>query len=154
MSRLVRHIRETLSEVAEAAAEAEAFCADVGADEGQCLRIGLALDELAANALIHGSQGADAKQADIQVEIWSDDEMLHLCVRAKGPRFDPRDKRPAAPDQEFALGGRGLTLVLSFADRLSYAREGDRNVTTFSVTKRENIDKVVAATLEDGGNEA
>ena len=153
MSRLVRHIRGTLSEVAEAAADAEAFCADAGGEESQCLRIGLALDELAANALVHGA-GRAVFPADIRVDVWSDDEMLHLCVRAKGPRFDPRDKRPAMPDQEFALGGRGLTLVLSFADRLTYAREDDRNVTTFSVLKRGKTEEADAAALEDGGNKA
>lgn len=154
MSRLTRHIRETLGEVAEAAADAEAFCSNLGADEGQCLRIGLALDELAANALLHGSKGGAAEPADIKVEVWGDDEMLHLCVRAKGPRFDPRDKRAPQPGQEFAIGGRGLTLVLSFADKLTYAREDDRNVTTFSVVKRELIDEPDARALEDGGNEA
>lgn len=134
MAELIRRIRETLSEVAAAAADAERFCAEAGAEEGQCLRIGLALDELAANALIHGAeQGA---QPDIQVRVWSDAEMLHLEVAAQGPRFDPTGHRPTDPAEPYALGGRGLAMVLAFADQLSYARKGEANITTFSVTKR------------------
>ena len=49
MTRLSRRIHETLTEVAEAAAAAEVLCSAAGADESQSLRIGLALDELAAD---------------------------------------------------------------------------------------------------------
>ena len=148
MTSLKRHIRETLSEVADAAAAAEAYCARAGADEGQRLRVGLALDELAANALVHGS--TPGERPDIQVEVWTDEEMLHLRVSARGPRFDPREREPA-PAGDYALGGRGLAMVLEFADRIDYARHGAVNVTTFSVRKHG---AETASVVEDGGNEA
>lgn len=133
MTRMTRKIGPTLSEVADAAAAAEALCAACGADESQSLRIGLALDELAANALIHGAVCEEAP--DLRVEVWVDDEFLNLKIAARGPRFDPRERRAEAPPDEFALGGRGLTMVLAFADHLSYVHEDGRNVTTFSVRK-------------------
>jgi len=133
MDRLIRVINGTLTSVAETAAEAEAFCAEAGADEGQCLRIGLALDELAANALIHGAVNEEAP--DIQTEIWADDDRLHLRVSARGPRFDPRQFRLDSDAEKYSMGGRGLALVVAFADELIYARDGGRNVTTFSVMK-------------------
>lgn len=133
MTKLVRQIAETLSEVAAAAAEAEAFAAGpAGADREAALRIGLAADELAANALVHGAM--KETRPDITVEVWSDAELVHLSVSATGPRFDPRDHQAPSPAPD-AIGGRGLTLVLAFADRLAYRRDGDRNVTVFSVRK-------------------
>lgn len=137
MARLSRRIHETLTEVAEAAAAAEALCADAGADQSQSLRIGLALDELAANALTHGAMKESAPF--IQVEVWIDEEMLNLKIEAEGPRFDPTEGRPTKIE-DYAIGGRGLGLVIGFADALSYKREGDRNITTFSVTKHETAD--------------
>ncbi len=132
MSRLSRRIRETLTEVVEAAAAAESLRVDSGADESQSLRIGLAVDELASNALFHGA--LEERAPFIQVDVWVDDANLNLRIEAEGPRFDPREGAPDL-DQDRPIGGRGLTLVLGFADNLSYAREGDRNVTTSCVAK-------------------
>ena len=137
MTRLSRRIRETLTEVAEAAAAAEALCAEAGADESQSLRIGLALDELAANALVHGA--LKERAPFIQVDVWVDAETLNLKIEAEGPRFDPREGRPTKAE-DYAIGGRGLALVLGFADGLNYQRRGDRNITTFSVSKFETAD--------------
>ncbi len=131
MTSLRRRIHSTLAEVAAAAEAAEALCAEAGADESQALRIGLALDELAANALVHGAVREEAP--DILVEVWTDESELTLRVSASGPRFDPREPREAP--EAFAGGGRGLALVLAFADRLTYERDGNRNVTTFTVAK-------------------
>ena len=133
MTRLSRRIYETLTEVAEAAAAAEALCADAGADESQSLRIGLALDELAANALTHGAM--KEKAPFIHIEVWVDEEMLNLKIEAEGPRFDPTEGRPTKIEG-YAIGGRGLGLVIGFADALSYKRVNDRNITTFSVSKQ------------------
>ena len=137
MARLSRRIRETLTEVAEAAAAAERLCAAEGADEGQSLRIGLALDELAANALKYGAINESAPF--IQVDVWVEEEMLNLRIEAEGPRFDPRTP-PDVKREPYAIGGRVLSLVLGFADSLSYDRVGDRNVTVFSVAKRGEPD--------------
>ena len=138
MTRLTRRIHQTLTEVAEAAAAAEKLCMDAGADESQALRIGLALDELGANALVHGA--LNEKAPFIQIDVWVEGDDLVLRVEAEGPRFDPRE--PVAPrdDASYFIGGRGLGLVLSFADGLSYQRRGDRNVTTFSVCKHGEPD--------------
>lgn len=136
MSRRVWRISKTLTEVATAAAAAEASCLEWGADESQALRIGLALDELAANALVHGA--ADEQNPEIAAEVWADEDMLRLRIDATGPRFDPRQRREKAPGAELALGGRGIALVMSFADELSYRREGTRNITDFAVLKQSN----------------
>ncbi|MEO1612203.1 MAG: ATP-binding protein [Pseudomonadota bacterium] len=152
MGRLVRTITSTLTEVAEAAADAEAYCASLGADESQSLRIGLALDELAANALVHGAKAETAP--DIKVEVWGEDDMLRLRVTAKGARFDPRDGRPDIGSQPYSLGGRGLTMVIAFADEISYSRRDPYNITTFSVFRNAEHDGEPPSKVEDGGNGA
>ena len=130
-------IAETLTEVAEAAAAAERLCLDAGADEGQALRIGLALDELAANALMHGA--VEETAPDILAEVWVAGDMLNLRLSASGPGFDPRVREAPRPDRgelDDALGGRGLALVFAFADALTYRREGGANITEFSVARK------------------
>ena len=52
-----------------------------------------------------------------------------------GPRFDPLAYRQNQDQPEYAIGGRGLALVISFADEIAYQRKADRNVTTFIVSK-------------------
>lgn len=138
LTRLVRKIEPTLTSVAQAAADAEAFCATLGGAESQCLRIGLALDELAANALVHGA--VNEASPDIAIEVWADQGLLKLKVTARGPRFDPREHQARPEEAPYALGGRGLTMVIAFADELSFARESGVNVTTFAVTKEGTDD--------------
>lgn len=138
MERLTRRIHSTLGEVAEAASAAEKLCRDAGADESQALRIGLALDELGANALVHGA--LEERAPFIQIDVWADDDMLYLRVEAEGPRFDPREPQAPKGDAAYSIGGRGLGLVLAFADSLEYRREGDRNITTFAVSKHGDGD--------------
>ncbi|MEL7463392.1 MAG: ATP-binding protein [Pseudomonadota bacterium] len=152
MGKLVRSIKGTLTEVAEAAADAEAFCASLGADESQCLRIGLALDELAANALVHGAKAETSP--DIRIEVWGEEDMLRLRVTAKGARFDPRDGRPDIGSEPYSLGGRGLTMVIAFADEISYARRDPYNITTFAVFQRAQHEGEAPSEVEDGGNGA
>lgn len=137
MACLRRKIGGGLPEIAAAAAAAEALCASDGADESQSLRIGLALDELAANAFLHG--GAPEAPPEIEVEVWTDERALTLRISARGPHFDPLAHTDGARENDIS-GGRGLLLVLTFADELTYRREGERNITTFSVRKHEQSD--------------
>lgn len=132
MAEFRRRIGGGLPDIAAAAAAAERFCASDGADEGQALRIGLALDELAANAFLHG--GAPDEPPEIDVEVWTDDRALTLRITARGPHFDPLAHTDDAKQDDIS-GGRGLLLVLTFADELTYRRERGRNITTFSVRK-------------------
>lgn len=132
MAKLTRHIAGGLSEIACVAAEAEMTCMANGAEEGQSLRVGLAVDELATNALTHGAGGG--VDPDICIRLWIDSCAFRLEVSAMGPHFDPCMPRKRS---EYPLGGggRGLTMVSSFADELSYQREGGRNITTFTVRR-------------------
>lgn len=138
MPRRKWQIKSTLVEVAVAAEAAEEFCMNVGADHSQALRIGLALDELASNALMHGA-GEDST-AVVFAEVWDEGESLHLCIDAEGPSFDPH-QRPDGPTEDFSIGGRGLALVFAFADTLNYKRDGQRNITNFTVLKRGTTDE-------------
>lgn len=137
MARFQRRIGGGLPEIAAAAAAVEELCAAEGADESQSLRIGLALDELAANAFLHG--GGPGKPPEIDVEVWTDERALTLRISARGPHFDPLAHTDSVKGDDVS-GGRGLLLVMTFADELSYRREGGRNITTFSVRKHEHSD--------------
>ncbi len=91
--------------------------------------INLALDELISNAVLHGSfdHTSDPK---IEVRLRVDHDVLILTMEDNGELFDPRiDTEPDTTSSLEAreIGGLGLHLVKSFADRISYEFVGGKN---------------------------
>lgn len=91
--------------------------------------LGVALDELLANALSHGMAGRDA--GSMTVEVGLDRECLTVTLSDDGPPFDPFG--PTAPDttlsvEERPIGGLGIHLVRRLVDEVSYQRRGGCNV--------------------------
>ena len=62
--------------------------------------------------------------------------MIAIGSQCARPGFEPRQRREKRPEEGMSIGGRGIALVMAFAEELSYRRAGTRNITDFSVTKR------------------
>ena len=86
--------------------------------------INLALDELITNAVTYGLS------AKVEVSLEVTDAVLSLTIVDSGPRFDPTELQEPdvlSPLEERAVGGLGVHLVKTFADRVTYEFTGGKN---------------------------
>ena len=91
--------------------------------------ISVALDELLANALMHGSTGPDP--CSVTVEVQLNEKSVIVTVTDDGMPFDPFERD--APDttlslEERPMGGLGIHLVGRLMDEVSYQRREGHNV--------------------------
>lgn len=111
-----------LSEVRELSSMVEEFGDAAGLPDPKVFVINLALDELITNTVTHG--GLDGKaDAEIRIRMRVEDGALILIMDDNGQPFDPtRDTGADVTSalEERAVGGLGLHLVKTFADRVSY----------------------------------
>jgi CheY-like chemotaxis protein len=114
------------------------------------LRVGVALQEALANALYHGNLEVDSelRQDDERLFYAEADRRRHLdpyrsrsihidasvdrsaatyVIRDEGPGFDPSVlDRPIDPDDLMRIGGRGLLLIRTFMDEVSFNAKGNQ----------------------------
>jgi anti-sigma regulatory factor (Ser/Thr protein kinase) len=113
---------------------ATAFLADAGVDERAAHHIALVLDELLTNVAMHGA--APDAPASVRLAVLPD--RISAEVFDSGAMFDPRPPRNvdvSADVGERPVGGLGLMLVHRVTGGLDYERIGDRNRTTFWVSR-------------------
>ena len=106
----------------------EAFGAANGLPESKTYMLNLALDELVANAVNYGFDGV--AEPRMEIALWVSGTLLVLTVVDNGRRFDPTES--ASPDlssplEKRSVGGLGLHLVGTFADRVTYQFTEGRN---------------------------
>ena len=90
--------------------------------------INLALDELITNSVTYGFDGVVNPRIEVTVRIEGD--ALVLTTVDNGRRFDPTEaKEPDvdAPVDRRPIGGLGLHIIKTFADRVAYEFENGRN---------------------------
>lgn len=117
-----------LSEVRELSGMVEAFGDAAGLPDPKVFVINLALDELITNTVTHGLE--DMAEAEIRIRMRVDAGTLTVVMEDNGQPFDPTQDTNAdvtSPLEERAVGGLGLHLVKSFADRVSYEFVEGRN---------------------------
>ena len=110
----------------------ERFTAAEGWGADDLYRLNLALDELLTNTLEHGFPGRES-EAEITVALRREGEWAICRYEDNGDPFNPWEAEKSDPTlalEERSLGGWGLQLIAATLDDVSYAREGDRNVTT------------------------
>ncbi len=99
-------------------------------------RLGLIVDELVTNILVHGTiKGPDLT---INVHIFNHENELVIEIIDTGRPFDPTGHPLSYPCPESAslvIGGRGLCLVRRLADRIHYTRSKDHNHLLISLNK-------------------
>lgn len=117
-----------LSEVRELSGLVEEFGDANGLPDPKVFVINLALDELITNTVTHGLE--DMADAEIRIEMRVVADTLILVMEDNGQPFDPTQETNAdvtSSLEERAVGGLGLHLVKSFADRVSYEFVEGRN---------------------------
>ena len=117
-----------LSEVRELSSKVEAFGGANGLPDPKVFVINLALDELITNTVTHGLE--DKADAEIRIRMRVRADTLILVLEDNGQPFDPTQDTNAdvtSSLEERAIGGLGLHLVKSFADRVSYEFVEGRN---------------------------
>jgi len=127
-------------------------------DEGECTRVGVALEEALANSLYHGNLdvGSELRGEDdeayhalvqrrrdespyrdrrIRVEATFSREEARFAITDEGSGFDPTDlPDPTDPANLERAFGRGILLMQSFMDRVEYNRAGN----AVTLTKRRD----------------
>ena len=91
-----------------------------GVSEEAVYRVNLEVDELLTNYVVHRRPSDVPARMVVRVRLVR--RCLVLVVADTGPPFDPASVAPLseAPDRSVELGGAGLHLVRSYADRLHY----------------------------------
>lgn len=126
--RLDMSLANDVEEVGRVIDSLEEFGEANGVPRDQCLRFGLALDELITNIITYGLAGRD--DAVITLSIEHAEGALRAELADNGPPFDPLTAEielQDGPMEEREIGGLGLTLVRTLMDRLDYRREDGFN---------------------------
>jgi anti-sigma regulatory factor (Ser/Thr protein kinase) len=104
--------------------------ADAGLEKTAALRLRLAVEEIATNAVVHGYQRVNL-QGDLLVAAHYDEERLTIICEESGPAYDPRHtpmpEDLARPLTERPEGGLGVYLALMGVDEYDYQRVNDTN---------------------------
>lgn len=86
--------------------------------------IRLSLEEALVNAHRHGNRGDSRKRIAVSYQI--DKQRAVIRIRDEGPGFDPCSvPDPTCPDRICLPNGRGIMLMRSYLDEVSFNREGN-----------------------------
>jgi serine/threonine-protein kinase RsbW len=100
-----------------AVAEEMAKLAGMPEDDG--FHFALAVREAATNAVTHGNGQDPDKQVTLRFEL--ENHSLLAAIRDQGSGFSfSRTADPRLPENRFKTSGRGLLLMRSFVDEVSY----------------------------------
>ena len=94
----------------------------------QIYMINLALDELITNTVSYGLRGVVRPKIEVTLQV--SDTMLVLSMVDNGRKFDPTESMHpdlSLPVEERPIGGLGLHLIKTFADRVKYEYAEGRN---------------------------
>lgn len=110
----------------------EAFAEMHDLPPGLAHRLGVVVEELAANVAMHGTGGKDGATF-VALTVTHDGKALSVMIEDDGRPFDPLAQ--AAPDvaaamDEREIGGLGVHFVRSMTRSLDYLRIGGRNRVT------------------------
>jgi serine/threonine-protein kinase RsbW len=125
---VLSRLREYIAEAAEQA----------GLSRKQTNRLKLAVDEIAANAVMHGYE-SKGWEGDLCIKAEFSDDALTIILEDKGELFDPSGA-PPPDDLDDALdarkiGGLGIYLTLRQVSEFRYERDGDKNRNIFIMKK-------------------
>ena len=119
-----------LTELQSLAAMVEAFGESRELPSRTTFIINLALEELVTNTLVHGSF-PDGVEPMIEIGLSVENNSVVVSMQSNGGRFDPtQDTNPDTSSalEDRSIGGLGLHLVKSQADRVSYAWDEERGI--------------------------
>jgi len=94
----------------------------------QVYLINLALDELITNMVSYGLRGVARPKIEVGLQVH--ETSLILSIVDNGQKFDPTEATNpdvSSPVAERPVGGLGLHLIKTFADRMQYEYTGGKN---------------------------
>lgn len=113
---------------------------EAGIERKATYRLCLAVDEIAANSVIHGYE-EKGLSGNLYVRAELDDAALKIILEDEASPFDPRNAPPAdhkdLPIDERPIGGLGVYLTLKGVDEFQYEHDGHRNRCTFIVNRKK-----------------
>ena len=94
---------------------------EMGFDEDDLHRIGIAMREAMVNAVVHGNKYSGVKK--VRMKAWSGDESLKVIVTDEGSGFEvTRVPDPLAQENLLKESGRGILLMQAFVDEFQVRR--------------------------------
>ena len=100
------------------------YIAKFRAKDGSELEIEMAAQEALANAIVHGNQVDPEKRVYLTCGCALDGE-VNLTVRDEGQGFKPDCVAdPNAPENQLRISGRGIHLMKTFMDEVSFEQGG------------------------------
>jgi serine/threonine-protein kinase RsbW len=120
-SRVVKGTRTAFDEIQE---NVLARMEDCGYTETDLFSVRVAIEEALANALLHGHQGDESR--DIEVEWKVDSHAVEISVQDQGRGYDPKMVPDPTADENLALpSGRGVAMMHSFMDEVQINEKGN-----------------------------
>jgi serine/threonine-protein kinase RsbW len=122
----------TISSIDAAESAACELATRAGFEGLSLARIGLAVREIAANAIVHGNRYDRGKK--VFVAVSRTPSRLEVAISDQGVGFDPSSvSDPLSPDALLRSSGRGLYLARAFMDELHVRRRDVGGVTVVLV---------------------
>ena len=109
------------------------FVAERCPDEGEQIDMLVAVQEALANAALHGCKDDPAKT--IHCEVTATPEEIVITVRDPGPGFDMTQADPENYRVTKLTHGRGICLIRSLVNDVSFARNGAEIVMRKQITR-------------------
>ena len=115
----------------------DGFAAARALSETLRYRLGLIVDELVTNCIVHGA--CLSRGNEIRVTVEDRENELFVEIIDAGQTFDPTATPPPQCPQtgQVAVGGVGLSLVRRFAEWAHYNRSDNRNHLRLSLKKND-----------------
>jgi serine/threonine-protein kinase RsbW len=110
----------------------EAWCDTHDVAPGTAHRLGVVVEELAANVAMHGTGGSDGASF-VAVTLRHHGASIVATVEDDGRPFDPLAQGPADTEaalEEREIGGLGVHFAKAMTRELRYERDGGRNRVT------------------------
>jgi anti-sigma regulatory factor (Ser/Thr protein kinase) len=113
-----------------------------GLDKKQIYKLGLAVDEIATNAISHGYEQSETS-GELVLAAETDAAKLSILLEDTAPPFDPTAE--AEPDnldqplEQRKAGGLGVFLTLKNVDEFAYHYANGRNCYTFTMYRPASI---------------
>ena len=138
LGNLIAEIRgdiTSMEQVAEASDKVISICGENGVDRRQALNVGLCLEELAANSLLHGFKDDRKKYVEYRFIIIG--RWLILRLRDNGRPFNLIERyKLLNPDDP--VSGLGLRIVFAAAENVNYSHAFDLNNVCIRVLKKNS----------------
>lgn len=122
-------IRSRFEEIDLVDGVATAVLSHAGIEENELEHLVLAIREAVANAVEHGHALEESEAVEVRIAVG--EEGLNVEVRDRGEGFDPRGlPDPVAPENLLKPRGRGIFLMRSFMDEVTFRFPGRGTVVT------------------------